>query len=55
MATALDANSVGPVDVAVILFEGNKPGGDVAPAASGGRSGMVATALAFGRTLLACG
>ena len=32
MATALDANSVGPVDVAVILFEGNKFSGDVAPA-----------------------
>jgi hypothetical protein len=29
---ALDADSVGPVDVAVILFEGNKFSGDVAPA-----------------------
>ena len=36
MATALDADSVGPVDVAVILFEGNKPGG---PRASRPRSG----------------
>jgi hypothetical protein len=32
MPAALDADSVGPVDVAVILFEGNKFSGDVAPA-----------------------
>ena len=32
MAALLDADSVGPVDVAVILFEGNKFSGDVAPA-----------------------
>ena len=32
MPAGLDANSVGPVDVAVILFEGNKFSGDVAPA-----------------------
>jgi len=32
MPAALDAQSVGPVDVAVILFEGNKFSGDVAPA-----------------------
>ncbi len=31
MPAALDADSVGPVDVAVILFEGNKFRGDVAP------------------------
>ncbi len=32
MPAGLDADSVGPVDVAVILFEGNKFNGDVAPA-----------------------
>ena len=32
MPTGLDANSIGPVDVAVILFEGNEFNGDVAPA-----------------------
>ena len=32
MPADLDADSVGPVDVAVILFEGNKFSGDVAPA-----------------------
>ena len=32
MPAGLDADSVGPVDVAVILFEGNKFSGDVAPA-----------------------
>ena len=32
MPAALDADSVGPVDVAVILFDGNKFSGDVAPA-----------------------
>ena len=32
MPAALDADGVGPVDVAVILFEGNKFSGDVAPA-----------------------
>ena len=32
MPAALDVDSVGPVDVAVILFEGNKLSGDVAPA-----------------------
>jgi len=32
MPAALDADSVGPVDVAVIVFEGNKFSGDVAPA-----------------------
>ena len=32
MPAALDADSVGPVNVAVILFEGNKFSGDVAPA-----------------------
>jgi hypothetical protein len=30
--TGLDADTVGPVDAAVILFEGNKFSGDVAPA-----------------------
>jgi uncharacterized membrane protein len=32
MATALSAETVGPVDVALILFEGNQFNGDVAPA-----------------------
>ena len=32
MATALSAETVGPVDVALILFEGNRFNGDVAPA-----------------------
>ena len=32
MPTALQADSMGPVDVAVILFEGNQFNGDVAPA-----------------------
>jgi len=32
MPATLNAESVGPVDVAVILFEGNKFSGDVAPA-----------------------
>jgi Family of unknown function (DUF6325) len=32
MPAGLDTDSVGPVDVAVILFEGNKFSGDVAPA-----------------------
>ncbi len=32
MPAVLDTESVGPVDVAVILFEGNKFSGDVAPA-----------------------
>jgi hypothetical protein len=32
MPADLDVDSVGPVDVAVILFEGNKFSGDVAPA-----------------------
>ena len=32
MPTGLDADTVGPVDAAVILFEGNKFSGDVAPA-----------------------
>ena len=32
MPAGLDTESVGPVDVAVILFEGNKFSGDVAPA-----------------------
>jgi hypothetical protein len=32
MPTALQADSMGPVDVAVILFEGNHFNGDVAPA-----------------------
>ena len=31
MPTALQADTLGPVDVAVILFEGNKFNGDVAP------------------------
>jgi hypothetical protein len=32
MTAALDTNAIGPVDVAVILFEGNRFNGDVAPA-----------------------
>lgn len=32
MPAGLDADRIGPVDVAVILFEGNKFNGDVAPA-----------------------
>jgi uncharacterized membrane protein len=32
MGTALNADTVGPVDVALILFEGNQFNGDVAPA-----------------------
>ncbi len=32
MPATLDADSLGPVDIAVILFEGNKFNGDVAPA-----------------------
>ena len=32
MPAGLDTDSVGPVDVAVILFDGNKFSGDVAPA-----------------------
>lgn len=32
MPADLEADSVGPVDVAVILFEGNKFSGDIAPA-----------------------
>ncbi len=32
MATALSAETVGPVDVALILFDGNQFNGDVAPA-----------------------
>lgn len=32
MPARLDADSIGPVDIAVILFEGNKFNGDVAPA-----------------------
>jgi len=34
MPAGLDADTIGPVDVAVILFEGNKFNGDVAPALS---------------------
>jgi len=42
MQAALDANSIGPVDVAVIRFEGNEFSGDVAPAlAELDRSGTV--------------
>jgi hypothetical protein len=32
MSTALNVDSIGPIDVAVILFEGNEFNGDVAPA-----------------------
>lgn len=32
MPADLDPDSIGPVDVAVILFEGNEFNGDVAPA-----------------------
>jgi hypothetical protein len=32
MPVTLDVESIGPVDIAVILFEGNKFNGDVAPA-----------------------
>lgn len=32
MSAALEAKSIGPVDVAVILFEGSKLNGEVAPA-----------------------
>lgn len=32
MPAGLDVDTIGPVDVAVILFEGNKFNGDVAPA-----------------------
>jgi len=47
MPAGLDADTIGPVDVAVILFEGNKFNGDVAPALSdlsdsGPRSGNLA-------------
>ena len=34
MPVGLDADTIGPVDVAVILFEGNEFNGDVAPALS---------------------
>lgn len=34
MPVGLDADTIGPVDVAVILFEGNEFSGDVAPALS---------------------
>ncbi len=34
MPAGLDADTIGPVDVAVILFEGNKFNGDVASALS---------------------
>lgn len=34
MPAVLDANAIGPVDVAVIRFEGNEFSGDVAPALS---------------------
>ena len=34
MPAGLDVDTIGPVDVAVILFEGNKFNGDVAPALS---------------------
>ncbi len=34
LPAGLDADTIGPVDVAVILFEGNKFNGDVAPALS---------------------
>ncbi|WP_306328537.1 DUF6325 family protein [Streptomyces venezuelae] len=32
MATALNADTVGPVDVAVVAFEGNRFNGEIAPA-----------------------
>ena len=42
MQAVLDANSIGPVDVAVIRFDGNEFSGDVAPAlAELDRSGTV--------------
>lgn len=34
MPAGLDVDTIGPVDVAVILFEANKFNGDVAPALS---------------------
>ena len=41
MPAGLDVDTIGPVDVAVILFEGNKFNGDVAPPVGPDDSGTV--------------